>query len=192
MGRSQSEATRALVAHSAGEPRAAAELAPLIYDDLRALARRYMQLERGSTLQPTALVHEAYMRLIDIDRIDWSGKTHFFAMAAIQMRRILVERARAASAHKRGGRPERVTLRDGLASPAEIPLDLLALDQALDVLARCSPRQCRVTELRLFGGLTVSETAHVLGVSERTVKQDWRVARAWLSTELSRGRGDAS
>jgi len=191
MGRSRSDATRALTAHSAGEPRAAEELVPLIYDDLRALARRYMQRERTGTIQPTALVHEAYLRMIDIERMDWNGKTHFFAMAAIQMRRILVERARAAGAQKRGGRPERVTLSDEHASPAEIPLDFLDLDEALGRLEQSSPRQCRVSELRLFGGLTVSETAHVLGVSERTVKADWRVARAWLSTELAGERGQA-
>ena len=188
----RNDATRALAAEVAGDG-GANELLPLIYDKLRALARRYMKQERGyRTIEPTALVHEAYLRLVDVTRVDWRGKNHFYAMAARQMRRILVERARAAGAQKRGGHAQRVTLRDGIGARAELSLDLLALDEALLLLAQESPRQSRVVELRLFAGMRVEEVAHVLGVSDRTVKQDWRVARAWLAAELGdRGSGTA-
>lgn len=163
----------------------AAKLTPQVYGQLRALARRYLSGEHGyNTLQPTALVHEAYIRMADIERIEWSGKTHFFAMAARQMRRILVEHARAVSAQKRWGKQRRVTLQDGSAMTAERSLDLLALEEALNRLADRSERQSRVAELRLFAGMNAVDTAHVLGVSERTVREDWRVARAWLAREL--------
>jgi RNA polymerase sigma factor (TIGR02999 family) len=135
-------------------------------------------------LQATALVHEAYLRLIENDRIDWQGKTHFKAMAATQMRRILVDHARARSAKKRGGgRP--ITLTETLLSTAKPSVDLLALDQALERLSSRSSRQGRVAELKLFAGLLTHEIALSLKVSERTVKEDWRVARAWLMKELS-------
>ena len=177
--------TGTLAAHVRGDPQAAGELLPQVYDELRALAARYMRRERaGHTLQPTALVHEAYLRMIDITRIDWQGKTHFFAMAARQMRRILVESARRISAKKRGARPQRITLADGIALTPGPTLDVLALDQALTRLAEQSPRQSEVAELRLFGDLLVEEIAHLVGISVRTVKRDWRVARAWLSSEL--------
>ena len=169
-----------------GSGDSAADLVPLIYDKLRALARQYMQGERpGGVLQPTALVHEAYLRLARINRMDWQGKTHFYAMAATQMRRILVERGRAAGTQKRGERPRQVTFEEHIAPAGNIPVNLLALDEALDTLSSLNERQARVAELRLFSGMLVTEVAHVLGVSERTVKQDWRVARAWLSAELS-------
>jgi RNA polymerase sigma factor (TIGR02999 family) len=138
----------------------------------------------GHTLAATALVHEAYIRLIDHTRIDWQGKTHFFAMAAVQMRRILVDHARARDAKKRGGGVQKVTLAEHVAIAEENIHDLLAVDMALRGLARQSQRQSQVAELRLFAGLTVEEAAYVLGVSERTVKQDWRVAKAWLLREL--------
>ncbi|MCP3979110.1 MAG: sigma-70 family RNA polymerase sigma factor [bacterium] len=177
--------TRDLTAHSAGDSSAADRLVPLIYDRLRALAGSYLKGEDcGHTLQPTALVHEAYVRMVDIDRVDWKGKTHFFAMAARQMRRILVEHARAANAQKRGAGRRRVTLHDDDALAEQNTLDLLALEQALERLSEASPRQARVAELRVFAGLQVKESAHILGVSERTIKQDWRVARAWLAREL--------
>lgn len=185
MADEKESATRALVVGFSGDAAGAEQLVPLIYDKLRALARRYMKNERGyQTLEATALVHEAYLRLIDIEKVDWRGKNHFFAMAARQMRRILVERARAAGAKKRGSRASHITLRDDSAR-VELSLDLIALDQVLDRLAEQSPRQSRVVELRLFAGMLVSEIAHVLNVSERTVKQDWRVARAWLAAELN-------
>lgn len=180
----RAEATE-LLARGLEEPRAADRLLPLVYAELRALAARYLRSERaGSTLQPTALVHEAYLRLIKIERIDWKGKTHFMAMAATQMRRILVDHARARRAKKRGGRDRPITLTETLLSTAKPPLDLLALDQALGRLAARSTRQGRVAELKLFAGLLSTEIAFNLGVSERTVNEDWRVARAWLKKEL--------
>jgi RNA polymerase sigma factor (TIGR02999 family) len=193
MAEEQARATQALVAHSGGDAMAAAELLPLVYDRLRALAGHYMRLERPDhTLQPTALVHEAYLRLIDGARVDWNGRTHFFAVAAIQMRRVLAEHARSRGAQKRGGGARKVTLSDPAAITAGGMLDMLALDEALEKLARQSQRQCRVVELRFFGGLSVEETAHVLEVSPSTVKGDWRVAKAWLARELSTSSGGES
>ena len=168
----------------------AAKLAPEVYGELRDLAGRYLQREGGyHTLQPTALVHEAYIRMVGINRIDWSGKTHFFAVAARQMRRILVEHARAAVAQKRGGKQQRVTLHDSDALTQERSLDLLALEEALDHLAERSPRQARVAEMRLFAGMSARESGLALQVSERTAREDWRVARAWLSRQLSSRSG---
>lgn len=184
------DATSILAAHTAGDRESTDLLFGMIYDRLRALAHRYMDGERADhTLQPTALVHEAYTRMVDIDRIDWQGKTHFFAVAARQMRRILVEHARAAARLKRGERRLRVTLDEGLAVTPQPTIDLLAVDEALQRLARRSPRQSQVAELRLFSGMQVQEVAQSLGVSDRTVKQDWRMARAWLSRRLGSPRG---
>jgi RNA polymerase sigma-70 factor (ECF subfamily) len=178
-------ATESLLAHASGDERAADRLLPQVYGELRGLAGRYLRRERpGHSLQPTALVHEAYMRMVDITRIDWRGKTHFFALAATQMRRILVEHARARDAAKRGGRGQRVTLQEAMALDPHRPDDVLALDQALTHLAQVDPRGARVVELRLFAGLQVNEVAEVLGISARTVKGDWQMARAWLSREL--------
>jgi RNA polymerase sigma factor (TIGR02999 family) len=180
-------ATEDLISRSGGDPGSASRLLPLVYDQLRALAARYMQTERRDhTLQPTALVHEAYLRLIDTSRVDWQGKSHFFAIAAMQMRRILAEHARAHNAAKRGGRSKKITLHDIAAITPNGVVDMLALDEAMEKLARESPRQCRVVELRFFGGLSVEETSHVLQVSKSTVKGDWRVAKAWLARELER------
>lgn len=166
----------------------AARLLPLVYDELRALAARYMRGESpGALLQPTALVHEAYLRLVDPPQVDWKGKTHFFAVAAIQMRRILVDQARAEATKKRGGDLRRVTLSERFAAATDGTVEMLALDEALTRLAQRNGRQGRVAELRLFSGMLVRETAFLLGVSERTVKDDWRVARAWLMKELSPG-----
>ncbi len=179
------EATRALTDHASGDPGAAARLLPLVYDRLRALARQYMQREdRAHTLQPTALVHEAYLRLVDVGRIGVQGKTHFFALAAREMRRVLVEHARAARAQKRGAGERAITLADDMALTRERSLDLLALDQALTKLSRESRRQCRVAELRIFSGMVFDEIARVVGVTDRTVKNDWKMARAWLSREI--------
>ena len=187
MSEQRAHVTHALLAHSRGDPTAVAELLPLVYDKLRNLAARYMRSERvDHTLQPTALVHEAYIRLVDHARIDWQGKTHFFAVAAVQMRRVLAEHARARRARKRGGGAKKVTLEDAVAITEGGAVDLLALDEALERLAHESPRQSRVVELRFLGGLTIEETAHVLDISIGTVKGDWRVARAWLLRELSR------
>jgi len=169
--------------HVAGSVEATSLLLPLVYDSLRLVAARLLRAERaGHTLQPTALVHEAYLRLCDGSRIDIQGKTHFFALAARQMRFVLVNHARARKAKKRSGL--RVTLNESLGTDSGDPLDVLALDEALTRLAEKSPRQSRVVELRCFAGLNVAETAAVLGVSDRTVKNDFRVAQAWLLREL--------
>ncbi|MCP3997178.1 MAG: sigma-70 family RNA polymerase sigma factor [bacterium] len=184
MSREPDATTEALSAHSRGDPLAAEELLPLVYEKLRAVAGSYMKGERSDhTLQPTALVHEAYLRLIDVARMDWKGKTHFFAMAATEMRRVLVDHARARSARKRSG-GKRVTLHESAGLVEGQPVDLIDLSDALDRLAKLSARQCKVAELRFFGGLNVPETAFALGVSERTVKDDWKFARVWLLREL--------
>ncbi len=161
------------------------ELVEEVYQSLRALARRYLNREGGyHTLQPTALVNEAYLRMLNIHRVDYAGKTHFFATAARQMRRVLVEHARAAGRQKRGGGRQRVSLHDEDALTRQRSIDVLALEEALEGLMGQHPRQCRVAELRLFGGLTVAESAVVLSVGERTIKKDWRFAKAWLAREL--------
>jgi RNA polymerase sigma-70 factor (ECF subfamily) len=162
---------------------------PLVYDELRRLAARYMNRERvGNTLQTTALVNEAYLRLVDIKRVTWQNRAHFFALAAMQMRRILVDRARARRYQKRGGGAKRLPLDDVLEMAQERAHDLVALDDALKGLACLDERKSRVVEMRFFGGLSVVETAEVLGVSPDTVKRDWRIARLWLLRELGGGR----
>lgn len=176
---------------SGGADRASAEeLLPHVYDELRVLARRYLSRERpGHTLQPTALVHEAYIKLVDHSKVDWQGRTHFFAVGAKVMRHLLIDHARAKGRAKRGGDRHRVTLGDGLTPFGGRELDtedLLALNEGLDRLAELDARQATVVELRFFGGLTVPEAAMILGVSKRTVEGDWAHARAWLKRELSR------
>jgi RNA polymerase sigma-70 factor, ECF subfamily len=160
-------------------------LLPLVYQELRRLAASYLRRERpGQTLQPTALVNEAYLRLLK-DRPDrWQNRAHFCAIAAHSMRQILIERARARHAQKRGGERARVTLDDALVAGGERSIDLLALDEALERLAAMDPEQARLIELRFFGGLTVEETAEEMGISPATVKRHWAVARAWLAREL--------
>ncbi|MGH7550616.1 MAG: sigma-70 family RNA polymerase sigma factor [Gemmatimonadota bacterium] len=182
---SREDTTRLLLAIRDGKENAAERLVPLIYDDLRALAGRYMRNEPADhTLQPTALVHEAFLRLVDTDRVDWQTRAHFLAVAARTMRRILVDHARRRKAAKRGG-GNKVTLVEGLAFSEPRPLDLVALDEAMARLAGIDERQSSVVELRFFGGLAVEEIAEVLDVSTATVKRDWRFARAWLLHELS-------
>jgi len=179
------QATELLLAYAGGQERAADRLMPLVYDNLKRLAAGYLEGERsGHTLQATALVHEAYLRLVDISRMDWRGKTHFFAMAATQMRRILVEHARRGGAEKRWDRTQRVTFDEDLVDPGGAGLELLALDESLKKLEAIHPRRARVAELRLFAGLTFKESALAVNASERTVKDDWRVARAWLARDL--------
>ncbi len=159
---------------------------PLVYDELRRLARRYMARERpGQSLQATALVHEAYLRLLKDKEQPWLDRTHFLAIAANSMRRILVERARARAASKRGGSRIRVTLVENIASAGESSVDLLALDHALEKFAAVDPNLARVVELRFFGGLSIEETAEAVGTSPATVKRSWNVAKAWLKHELS-------
>ena len=181
--------TEMLSAVLAGDEHARAKLLAIIYEDLRVLAAKHLKQERaGHTLQPTALVHEAWLRLIECDRMDWNGRTHFFAMAATMLRRVLVDHARARGAQKRGGDAERISLCDAEAERPEDRLDLLALDEALQKLAEKNPRQAQVVELRYFAGLGIEETAAGLGVSPDTVKADWRFARSWLNLELTRDR----
>jgi RNA polymerase sigma factor (TIGR02999 family) len=168
-----------------GDQRAADKLLPLVYDEFRALARHYLAQERANhTLQPTALVHEAYMKLVDQTRVDWQGRSHFFAVAAQAMRRILVDHARSRQRDKRGGGRARVVLDEEVALSPQKDEDVLALDEALQRLAKLDPRQAKVVELRFFGGMNVEEVAQALGVSKRTVEGDWTFARAWLSKEL--------
>ena len=172
----------------AGNRSAESRLLPLVYAELRRRARRYMRGERPDhTLQPTALVHEAYLRLAGQREVDWQSRAHFFAVAAQLMRRILVDHARARKAEKRGGGEPRVALNESLAMTEEKSAELMALDEALTRLAERDPRQARAVELRFFGGLSEEEAAEVMGISLRTLKRDWSVARAWLFKEINRG-----
>jgi RNA polymerase sigma-70 factor (ECF subfamily) len=179
--------TTLLLNWTEGDDSALQELLPLVYDELRRLARRQMAGEReGHVLQATALVNEAFLRLVDIHHIHWRNRTHFFAMAARLMRRILVEHARARAFQKRGGGAPHVTLNENVAAPSYPPQDLVALDDALKALAVDHDRKARVVELRYFGGLSVEETASALDVSPETVMRDWKFAKNWLLRELSR------
>jgi len=185
---SPASATRILQNVGAGDASAARELLPLIYEELRSLAAGHMQRERPNhTLQPTALAHEAYLRLVDQSQVGWQGRAHFFAVASEMIRRILVDHARKRNADKRGGGAARVELEvePEVAGDHAQAIDILALEEALEELGRLNDRHRRIVELRYFVGLTVVETAHVLGVSKATVKADWRMARAWLRSRLA-------
>ena len=170
---------------AADERQSLDSLLPLVYKELRRLAAGYLRREKpGQTLQPTALVHEAYLRLMK-DRPDrWQNRAHFCAIAAHSMRQILIERARARGAVKRGGGGPRVTLDEALLAGEDRSIDLLALDEALERLAALDPEQARLVELRFFGGLTVEETAEAMSISPATVKRHWTIAKAWLAREL--------
>ncbi len=171
---------------SDGDPDAPARLMPLVYAELRRLARDYLRRERSDhTLQPTALVHEAYLRLVDQTRLTWQNRAHFYGIAAQLMRRILVDHARTHGAQKRGGATQKLSLDEARFSPEERPADLLALDEALKALAETDERKARVVELRFFGGLNMEETAEVLQVSEKTIRRDWQMAKLWLHRELA-------
>jgi RNA polymerase sigma-70 factor (ECF subfamily) len=180
--RTPHDVTRLLVAWQEGNRQALDDLIPLVYQELRSVAARARRRERaGHTLQTTALVHEAYLRLVDQRQVNWQNRAHFFAIAAQGMRRLLIDRARRHHAAKRGGGADMVPLSDSIAdSPAVARVDVLALDEALTRLAAFDPRQSRIVELLCFGGLTVDEAAEVLQVSERTVHREWKVAKAWL------------
>ncbi|MBI4607363.1 MAG: sigma-70 family RNA polymerase sigma factor [Planctomycetes bacterium] len=172
-----------------GDGAAAARLMALVHGELRALAVEYFRRERPDhTLQPSALVNEAYLRLVDQDRTDWAGKTHFKAIAAIEMRRVLLDHARAHRAEKRGGAWRRVSLEGVLSPQGEPGVDALDVEEAIARLAALEPRQARMVELRVYSGLTVAEIARVLGISPKTVEKDWRMARAWLHRRLRRDR----
>lgn len=176
--------TGLLLAWRAGDDEALGRLTPVVHQELQRIARRCLRGERaGQSLQATALVHEAYLRLIDAQNVDWQNRAHFLAIAARLMRRILVDRARSRRYQKRGGGALHVTLADGFVS-SERSRDLVALDAALEELAEVDQRRCQVVELRFFGGLSVNETAAVLSVSPETVMRDWKLARAWLRRSL--------
>ena len=182
----QPELTALLIAWSEGDASALERLAPLVYRELHRLARHYMAQERPEhTLQATALVNEAYLRLIDVNRMRWQNRAHFFAVSAQMMRRILVEFARRRHRHKRGDDPLKVSLDNVLALQAIKEPDLVKLDDALTRLAEMDPRMSQVVELRFFGGLTVEETAEVLKVSPETVMRDWKTSKVWLLKEMS-------
>jgi RNA polymerase sigma factor (TIGR02999 family) len=188
------DVTRLLKAWAAGDLSAQERLIPLIYNELHRLARHYgHKTDSRETLQTTALVHEAYMRLVGIRGVDWRDRTHFFAVAAQLMRRILVDSARARGAIKRGGQAERVEE----LNPDEVPApesvrasELIELDDALTSLSQLDPRRAQVVELRVFGGLTVDEAGEVLGLSPQSVRRDWKLAKAWLLREMSRSGGE--
>jgi RNA polymerase sigma factor (TIGR02999 family) len=183
--------THLLLAWGGGDQAALAELMPLVYDELRKVAARHLRHQRpGHTLQTTALVNEAYLRLIDSSQVQWQNRAHFFAVSAQLMRRILVDFARSRNYQKRGGGAERVSLDEALAFAPERGADLLALDDALNRLAQLNPRQAQVVELRYFGGLSEEESAEALKVSVRTIQRDWNLARLWLYRELSQGGKD--
>lgn len=185
---SRSDITRILKKAGSGDDSALNRLLPLVYDELRALAESYLQRERPDhTLQATALVHEAYVRLVKQEEVEWQNRAHFFAVAARAIRRILVDHARTHQRAKRGGRHQRVQLDDDILVTEGRGLDLLSLDEAMERLADLHERQSRIVELRFFGGLSAKETSAVLGVSSRTVDADWSMARAWLRRELRRG-----
>lgn len=184
--------TELLIAWSGGDEAALQQLIPLVHAELRRLARREMRRERnGHTLQTTALVNEAYLRLIDVHGVSWTNRAHFFAMSARIMRRILVDHARSRQFIKRGGGATFVAFEEDLAVSAEPGSDLVALDAALDDLARVDERKSRVVELRFFGGLSIDETATALRVSPGTVMRDWRLAKSWLLKALDTREPDA-
>jgi len=190
VGRSSQNITRLLVAWNRGEESALAELTPLVHGELRRLARSYLRRERGNhTLQTDALVNEAYLRLIDLSRVEWRDRVHFLALSARLMRRILVDYARSKNYQKRGGAVLRIPLDEAREFAIDRDGDLVALDEALVALAAVDARKAQVIELRFFGGLSVAESAEILQVSEQTVMRDWRLAKVWLLRELS---GDKS
>jgi RNA polymerase sigma-70 factor (ECF subfamily) len=181
------EVTQLLVAWSNGDKAALEQLTPLVYQELHRLADGYMAAERpGHPLQATALVNEAYLRLIDWKQVEWQNRAHFFGVAAQLMRRVLVDVARARRRAKRGGADLHLSLSDVVETPSPQAADLTALDDALNTLETLDARQSRVVELRFFGGLTLDETAHVLNVSVGTIRRDWSLAQAWLYRELNR------
>jgi RNA polymerase sigma factor (TIGR02999 family) len=182
------EVTRLLGNWSRGDAQAREALMPLVYGELRRLAASYLRRERSDhTLQPTALVHEAYLRLVEQKNVQWQDKSHFFAITAQLMRRILVDHARGHLADKRGSGAPKVPLTEAIVMSQEQPAELLALHESLTRLATMDPQQGRIVELRIFAGLTVEETADVLGISPATVKRDWSMAKAWLLQEATKG-----
>lgn len=190
---SPADVTRLLVQWQGGDAGALERLIPLVYAELRRIAHRHMRDERPNhPLQTTALVHEAYLRLIDVNRVNWQSRNQFYAVSARMMRRVLVDEARKRDADKRGGDASHVALDEALLPAPERGADVLALDQALEHLEQLDERKARVVELRCFAGLSVEETAAALDVSQETVFRDWRMAKLWLRRELSAPRVEAS
>lgn len=189
---SESEVTILLQAWSAGDEQALDRLTALVYEDLHRAAHRYMAGERSShTLQTTALIHEVYLRLVDIKRVNWQNRAHFLAICARLMRRILIDWANKHNAQKQGGKAPHLSLDEALTVSSQPHPDLLKVDDALNRLARVDQRKSQVVELRFFGGLSVEETAEVLQVSGETVMRDWRLAKVWLLRELDQENQDA-
>ena len=186
------QVTRILVDWSGGDEDAPSRLMPLVYEELRRLARSYLQSERPDhTLQATALVHEAYLQLVDQETATWQNRAHFFGAAARSMRRILVDHARRHGAEKRGGGLQKLSFDEALDLAAERAVDLVALDDALQDLASFDQRQSDIVEMRFFGGLTNEEIAETLNISSRTIKREWRLAKAWLRREITGEKADA-
>jgi RNA polymerase sigma-70 factor, ECF subfamily len=184
------EVTLLLSALTRGDEEAGARLIPFVYDELRRLAGSYMRRERADhTLEATALVHEAYLKLVEQQSVNWQNRAHFFGVAAQLMRRILIDHARDHLRQKRGGDHQKVSLNEALVFSPEQSAELLAVDAALERLAKFDERQARVVELRFFGGLSVEEAASVLGISPKTVKRDWSMAKAWLYADLKEHHG---
>lgn len=184
---STEEVTQVLRELSDGHETAPERLMPLVYNELRRLAAGYLERERPEhTLQPTALVHEAYIRLVDWKNVSWQNRAHFFALAAQVMRRILVDHAREKKAEKRGGRLARLALEEAVSFPQQRDVDLIALDDALKELALIDPTQSKIVELRFFGGLTIEDTAETMKVSPATIKREWAMAKAWLHKRIVR------
>jgi RNA polymerase sigma factor (TIGR02999 family) len=182
------DTTQLLRAWASGDAEALKQLTPRVYQELRRMARHFLQNERsGCTLQSVDLVHEVYLRLVDVNQVDWQHRAHFLAVSATLMRRILLDRARRRSAAKRGGKQQLVDLDAALDVSSGRARELIMLDDALNTLAQVDPRKAQIVELRFFGGLSVEETAEVVRVSCDTVMRDWKLAKAWLLTELSRG-----
>jgi RNA polymerase sigma factor (TIGR02999 family) len=183
------DVTTLLARWSGGDQGALEELTPLVYDELRRLAGRYMRRERaGHTLESTALVHEAYLRLVD-QKVQWQNRSHFFAIAAQLVRRILVDHARTRDRVKRGSGAVKLSLDEALDVPGQRDIEMVALDDALNGLAIIDQQQARIVELRFFAGLSIEETAEAVGVSPATVKRDWVMAKAWLAREMNRTAG---
>jgi RNA polymerase sigma factor (TIGR02999 family) len=181
---STDEVTKLLKDMSAGDETSPDKLLEIVYNDLRRLAGAYMQNERTDhTLQATALVHEAYMRLVDWKNVSWQNRAHFFSVAAEVMRKVLIDHARARQSQKRGG--QKLVLDESISIPDKRPINLIALDEALHSLETLDPRQAKIVELRFFGGLSIEETAYVLNVSESTVRREWAFAKAWFQRELA-------
>lgn len=186
MTNDRGDITNLLIQWRGGDQSALDRLMPLVYEELRRLARQCMRRERvGHTLQTTALVNEAYLRMVNSSQVEWHDRAHFFAIAAQLMRRVLVDEARKRHYQKRGGEFTRIELDETVMAGGQRDSDLLALDEALDRLAEFAPRKCRIVEMRFFGGLSIAETGKVLGLSPDIVKREWRTAKLWLLNELT-------